>query len=101
MPPVARVNDLIMGTCCCHDDPQCIHTLGIIITGSPTVLANGRNLSRVGDMALGFCGHTCVVVSGAGKVVTNGISTARVGDSVSGCINGTIITGSENVLAEG
>jgi uncharacterized Zn-binding protein involved in type VI secretion len=99
MASVARINDLFSGTCCCHDDPPCIHTMGMIIVGSYNVVANSLGVARVGDIGIGFCGHMCVVSSGSGSVVTNGIPTARIGDSVTGCIDGTIITGSPNVLA--
>ncbi len=99
MPPVARITDLFFGTCYCHDDP--IQTFGIIVDGSPDVAANGLDVARIGDLGVGFCGHTCFVSSGSGAVATNGIPTARIGDSVSGCIEGTIITGSPSVTAGG
>ncbi|MGN1038709.1 MAG: hypothetical protein ACI4P0_04870 [Mailhella sp.] len=90
--PVARTNDVFIGTCSAHKGNPTV--AGVIITGEfPTV--EGENMAVTGCVGLGECSHTCTVI-GCSKVVTiNGIPIARVGDPVVGTITGVIVTGAD------
>jgi len=101
MPQAARNSDVIVGICCCHSNPTCISVSGIIVGNSPNVGVNGLGAARVGDAAIGSCGHATIIVSGSPNTLINGLGAARVGDSVAGCITGTIVSGSPNTLING
>ena len=81
------------GTCCCHSDPTCISTMGMIITGSSDHTIEGQGAARVTDIFLGFCGHTAIMITGSSKSQSNGLGACIVGSMFTGCINGSIITG--------
>lgn len=98
MPGVARITDLFAGVCvCCSYSPA---MGGTIITGSGNVQTNELGTVRIGDIVLGYCGHTGVIVGGSGTVTVNGIGIARLGDAVAGCLIGTIVSSSGNVTAD-
>lgn len=94
--PVARMNDIGMGTCSCHKNPQTV--VGTIVIGSPNVLANGIGKARMGDLVMCSCGHPATIVLGSPTVLANGLPQARMGDLFSGCPIGSIVIGSPNVL---
>jgi len=76
MPGVSRLNDSASGNCCCHSDPPCINTSGMIITAAPTTNVGGPPVARNGDIVLGYCGHVGVIVTSM-SAVTPGL--ARIG----------------------
>lgn len=82
MPSSARLTDLAVGVCICHDSPMGM--VGHIITGSPNVKINGLQSARLTDTVLGACGHTGTIVSASGNVIVNGLGDARIGDAVVG-----------------
>lgn len=93
MPAISRITDLWTGICCCHSDPTCISMGGYIITSSSRHISSALGVARVGDMTVGYCGHTGTIVTGSSRNVTEGQGKALVGSQVSGCNIGTIITG--------
>jgi len=99
MAGVARINDMVSCTCCCHPPTPCIGTVGFFVQSAVTVNANGLGVVRLGDMAMCVCGHPTFVVGGSSTVLAEGIGVARLGDAVSGCPVGTIVTSSSDVIA--
>ena len=85
MPGIARQNDTHMGVCG-HGVPYCCpHAVtGIIASGSPTNLTDGRQTARVTDPLIHNCPHCDAVhvASGSSYVFTDTLSTARLGDMV-------------------
>jgi len=80
-------------------------SLGTFISGSSNVFANGSSVIRVGDLvsyaSLLSSGctspGTAKIVTGASNVFINGRQAAIIGSLDSD--NGSIVTGSHNVLA--
>jgi len=99
MPQAARLSDVIVGICCCH--PTCIGVSGQIVTHSLNVVTNGLGQARLGDIAIGSCGHTTMIVTSSQDTIVNGVGAARLTDSVAGCITGQIVTGSPNTIING
>jgi len=97
MPKSARVGDVVVGSCVCHD---CSIT-GVIITGSPTTEVNSRRSARLGDIVVGSCGCTGVICTGSNTMYVDGQAKARVGDVTTGCIVSTIVSGSPDVSVDG
>jgi len=97
MPNVAFIGSVFKAVCCCHDG--CISVTGVIVNGSPSVLACNHPVSRIGDIGIASCGHVATIVSGSATVLTNSISTARIGDAVNGCPVGIIVSGAPTVFA--
>ncbi|MCK5019536.1 MAG: hypothetical protein KAS32_20925 [Candidatus Peribacteraceae bacterium] len=93
MPPVVRVTDMFVGTCCCHSDPTCIGMSGMLIAGNAIQQVEGKSQSRVSDMGMGFCGHPTFLITGSGTNFSSGPAKSRTGDSVTGCVTGVMITG--------
>ena len=102
MAGVARLTDSHAGICT-HGEPCCPHgVIGVIVSASGNVNANGLGVARIGDAVVHNCPHcgVGVVVSGSGKVIVNGSGAARLGDTVvyPGGV-GAIISASGNVNA--
>lgn len=97
MPNVARMTDIFSGICVCHISP--IPMGGTIVTASGDVNSNELGSARVGDIVVGYCGHTGLIVTSSGDVNINERGVARVGDLVVGCLVGTIVTGSGDTFA--
>ena len=102
MPGIARVGDIAVGTCCCHEDePQCRPFVGIVSTGAGTIIIEGQQAARIGDIVIGDCGHTGIISTGMGNVMMEGIGAATIGSIVVGCLDGIIVTGAGTVTAGG
>ncbi len=85
-PPIARVGDPVS-----HG--------GEVVQGSDNVLANGRNVARLGDMVNCYEHGLQPIVGGCSEtVLTNGRPTARSG-STAAC--GAVISSDSNVLVGG
>jgi len=99
MPAGAVLSSSIRGICCCHSDPDCIEVNGTLISGSSDVSFGGSPAARVGDLAIGDCGHFGMVGSGSTSVLCNGMPTAVSGVSVilPLCITGLVTSGCESV----
>lgn len=98
---VARVSDVVVGTCCCHADPPCRGVTGMIVSGSGMAMASGLPVGRTGDVVMFSCGHTAVIVTGSPMASSDGLLIARVGDATAGCVTGTIVTGDPLSSADG
>lgn len=95
MPAVTRIGDADVVHCSQPKRAQ----------GSGNVFANGRGISRKGDMntvhvkpgGRGCPAHSAALSGGSGTVFINGRACGRVGDKVSGCTS--VAQGSPNVFA--
>lgn len=96
--PAGRLTDQTYGTCYDSSHMSPLSIGGMIITGSPNVFENGMQASSVGDIVLSFCGHVGVIITGSPTVLVNGKPHAKLSDLHSGTFQGTIITGSGNVM---
>ena len=99
---VARVGDRTQGTCYHGSHLTPLSTGGTIIEGSDKVITNGKRTARIGDTVLADCGHTGTIVTGSGKdIADDGAKpVARINDSVSGTYVATIVTCSDDVIAD-
>lgn len=95
---LSRLNDVGVGTCCCHSGPTCIGMTGILITGSPDVFTEGLQNSRVTDIMLGGCGHVGIMVTGSPTVNINGLGAVRLTDTFTGCFTGVIVSGASKTF---
>ena len=96
MPDSSRIFDQWIGQCCCHKEPKCIGMGGIIITSSGNVESAAFGSAGVGDITIGWCGHTGVLSTGSGDVSINNRGKAYVTSGVIGCNIGIVITGAPN-----
>jgi uncharacterized Zn-binding protein involved in type VI secretion len=94
MPAVTRIGDADVVHCSQPKRAQ----------GSGNVFANGKGISRKGDMNTVHkrpgrrCpSHAAAISGGSGSVFVNGRPCGRVGDAVSGCTS--VAQGSPNVFA--
>ncbi len=101
MPNDARIGDIGIGLCHCHDSPDIIPMSGPLITGLFSVRSNKQPTSRLMDVVMGNCGHTGIMITASSSVRAGGINSSRLGDSFTGCFKGTIVTGSSNVRKGG
>lgn len=96
MPAVTRVGDMDVS-----------HCSGMTrAVGSPNTFANGKPVSRQGDINTGHMqtaavcfGHTAPIAKGSSTVFVNGKGCGRVGDEVAGCT--AVAEGSPNTFAGG
>lgn len=98
MPSQSRIGDIGVGICCCHKKPRCRPMVGPLIQGSPNHRTNSIPSSRIGDIVMGYCGHTGIMVTGSLSSRINGLGCARIGDRFVGCFTGTIVQGSPNTI---
>ena len=84
MPRAARIGDT----------ETCGHGSGAIVTGSATVIIEGRLAARVGDKL--NCGGSTQIESGSPTVIVDGSRAARVTDT--SCHGGRIATGAATVI---
>ena len=94
--PIARIGDMGVGVCCAHNG--CISMTGKLITGAITVLAENSQVSRIGDIMLGDCGHIGIMITGSGTVMAEGSPVVRIGDSFSGTFSGVVVSGANTVV---
>lgn len=97
MVPEAYIGSIAIGCCICCENP-CCGTTGHVVSGSTNCLNEDRPVSRIGDTVISSCGSG-TIVSGVPNVTFNDIPVATVGSTVVGCFMGTIVTGSNTVLA--
>lgn len=90
---VARIGDIVVGTCRAHKSPRSY--TAILTTGSGVVTANGQGVCRVGDTGVTDCGHTVQIISGSGVAKSDGVPVARVGDAV------VVLEGGDGVIVAG
>ena len=92
MPAVTRIGDKDL----CHCTP------GARAQGSSNVFANGKGISRQGDLSTTHyldrnTTHTAAITTGSNTVFVNGKGCGRIGDEISGCT--AVAQGSPNVFA--
>lgn len=95
MPFSSRAQDLWTGICCHkdHDPAHCISMGGFIVTGSPDAISSGKGQAGVGDLTIGWCGHTGIIITGSPDTLANNKGKATVGSQITGNNIGTVITG--------
>ena len=93
--PFARIGDIGVGVCCCHDD--CVGMAGVIVTGKEKVTVCNSQSAHVGSIVIGACGHPGIIVTGDEKVTVQNDQQSQVTDLFVGCFSGTIVTGCEKV----
>jgi len=95
MRKVARQLDIACGICFCHETP--IFTCGILLSSQSQTIVNKGPIIRCLDISITSCGHIAIVstCSSLSSVQNRGVSGTN--DIVTGCMIGTIVTGSNNV----
>lgn len=93
MPRQARLGDAWTGRCFAHDHGP-IAMSGWLVQGSAVCSSDSFSEVRLGDLAVGQCGHTGVVVTASSVVYDDSIPVAEIGDRVRGDIDGHIVEGS-------
>ena len=99
MPGEARLTDIGVGVCVCHEDPEPM--VGMLMTSAVTVFAETLPNSRLTDVMVGSCGHCGIVCTSALTVFSESLPNARMADVFSGCFTGTIATSAVTVFDEG
>lgn len=92
----SRITDMGVGICCCHS--SCIVSVGVLVTGAPSVVDDNFYSSRITDIIVHFCGHISVMITGNPAVIDECFYSSRITDLYVGCVLGVIITGSPVVL---
>jgi uncharacterized Zn-binding protein involved in type VI secretion len=99
MLPIARMGDMVLGTCTAHKRP--ITTIGYIYPTFSKVLVNTLPISRMGDMVITACGHIGYVITGSSTVFAENLPVAKMGSMVGmGPFSGIVINGSSNVFCK-
>jgi hypothetical protein len=78
----SRMGDIGTGICVCHKTPK--PSVGILVTGANTKLANFPPESRTVDLVIGDCGHVAMMVTGSPTAFVEGQNAARVLDIFTG-----------------
>ena len=94
----SRVTDVGAGICCCHPPAPCVGSVGVLVTGAPSVVDDHFYSSRITDVIVHACGHVSVMVTGNPANVDACFYSSRVTDLYVGCVLGVILTGSPVVL---
>lgn len=79
--PVARIGDIVTGTCWASGHDSRAFT-GLWETGSDYVKADGRYVVRIGDTGTTDCGHTFRATTGSAVLVVDGLAVHRVDDLI-------------------
>ena len=95
MAELARIGDVGIGYCTGHNGT--IQMSGHIVTGAATIIGEGSNAARIGDIVVGNCGHTGIIVTGSSTVIGEASGLARIGDRFQGTFSGTIVTGAATI----
>lgn len=69
---------------------------GNVTTGAANTEIEGANVSRIGDVVTGLCGHTGIIIEGS-EFEIEGAGVARVGDKFDGDFYGVLISGTSNI----
>ena len=94
----SRLTDVGVGICCCHSQPPCQGTVGMLVTAAANI--NDENLpsARMTDIVLHGCGHVGIVVTGAANINDENQPSARLSDAYVGCVTGVLVTGAATVF---
>jgi uncharacterized Zn-binding protein involved in type VI secretion len=99
---VARVNDIVSGTCRASAPNHPRQFTGVWISGSDVCQADNLGIVRVGDVGVTDCNHHFTAVAGSDISTADNLAIHRVGDpvTVQEGGEGTTITGSDTVTTE-
>ena len=102
MQGIARVNDIVQGTCRASAPNHPRQFTGVWMTGSDTCQADNIGIVRVGDVGVTDCNHHFVAITGSDVATADNIAVHRVGDmvNVQEGGEGTTITGSDTVQTD-
>lgn len=90
---LATITSIGTGVCWCHPPASPIPMTGMVITGAAKSEAEGKQMSRVGDLVLGNCGHVSIMITGSPTIETEGRQQSKVTDQFTGCFQGMIVSG--------
>jgi len=88
----ARTTSIARGVCNCHKYP--ISASAPLVTFSPDCSYEGLGAGRISDIVRNGCGHIGSIINGASTTFINGIPAAS---RVTGCVVGSIVSGSSTV----
>lgn len=92
----STIGSISVGICCCDDHtPECINWVGIVVTGAKTIISEGANEGRIGDIVVGC--HTQIIASGSSSAIYENSPPGRIGDITVGCTSGVLVTGTNTV----
>jgi uncharacterized Zn-binding protein involved in type VI secretion len=98
MPAMARLGDIGIGICPCHNPPQVYVTT--FITGAPTVNNDGPNTCIITTLGASSCGHVTTALTGSPTVKACGQPVHRIGDMGMNCGPYNVVTGSSKQFAD-
>lgn len=78
MPGIARMGDMGVGTCSCHESTKSYTTT--FITGSPTVLTENAMTVMFGAVGISSCGHATTAMMVMPTVLAENQGVHRMGD---------------------
>ena len=76
---VCRVSDIGIGVCPAHKSPRSYIT--VFGSGAKTVLAEAKQMVRVGDVGVSSCGHPTIALVGSKTVLCEGAAVHRCNDT--------------------
>lgn len=91
---IARITDIGVGVCPCHDTPVTYVTT--FIEGAPFTFLDGLNVATIGTIGTSSCGHATIAITGSQISFANDRPIHRVGDTGQNCGTYVTITGSDN-----
>ena len=94
----ARISDIGIGTCPCHQHPISYTT--IFTSGARSVDVNILGTAVIGSIGISSCGHPTIATSGASTVFSENKQVHRLGDVGSNCGSYIVTTASPNVEVE-
>lgn len=93
----ARIGDIGTGICPHHKTPQPYTT--VFASGAETVFINDLGACYIGTIGMATCGHPTIAISGSEDVIVEGIGAHRMGDIGINFGPYTVISGSDDVIA--
>lgn len=95
---IGRVGDIGIGVCSAHTSPRPV--VVTLVTGAPTVNANGLNTATAITVGISSCGHATVVLTFSATARSEKAGLHRIGD-IGALPSGiyTLVAGSSNSKA--
>jgi len=97
----ARVGDIGVGVCPCHEPPLAYTTVFSETGAATSVKTNGQSQVIIGTIGIASCGHPTTAETGSGTVNAEGSGVHRLGDTGSNCGGYTVTTSSDDVDSGG
>jgi|LSQX01.3.fsa_nt_gb hypothetical protein len=101
MTDAATIGSVGVGVCAGHPPFPPIPMVGIIVTGSSTVMAGNIGCAYNTSIVLGSCGHIGIIVTSSSSVSINNLDKSRIGSTFVGIFTGIITTGDSSVIVGG